>query len=165
MTNSILQNDLEILRYYMDEKLDLYGIPAQYYQVKPGMTWTVAGEMKANYFDAVRTKVLFDQAPTVSTLRKLGWLTELNGDTQPIVHVSYNLPGLSVGCVFEVKDPLAIDQGRLFRVTKMSVGIIFPAFVTCQLVAVIGSEPTETLTPYDGPQTAFLNPVEQDEEY
>lgn len=165
MAKSLLQNDLEIQRYYFNDACDFYGISARYYQVKPGMRWTVAGEMKANFYDPVRTKLIFDQVPKVSTLKKLGWVTELDQDSHPLVHLQFDLSGLQVGCVIEIKDPLTVDKGRLFRITKMSTGIIYPASVTCQLVPIVGTNPEETTDPYEGKRSVFLDKKEQEDVY
>ncbi len=154
--NSILQNDLTALRYQMQEVLDMYGIQAKYYQIKPGHTFTVAGELSANYFDPIDCRVLFDQVPKVSTLKKLGWVTELD-QAASLIHISFDTPGISHGAVFEIKDPLASDSGKLFRVTKLQTGILYPTFVTCQIVPVVGSEPSQTLKPYDGDKSIFID--------
>lgn len=154
--DSVLQNDLLIFRRHAEEVLDLYGIPARYYQPKPGHHWTVAGEISANYFDPIPTRVLFDQVPTVSTLKKLGWVTELDTGAS-LIHVAYNTPGIAFGALYEVKDPLTPDTGRLFRVTKLSVGILYPAMVTCQIVPVVGEDPEETVQPYEGHKSIILD--------
>lgn len=163
MARSIIQNDAKIFRYYADEALDMYGIVSQYYQCKPGKSFTTLGELKSCYYDPIRTKVIFDQAPQVRTLKKLGWVTELDSQ-QPIIHVKYDLPGLEVGCLFNIKDPLAVSSGRMFRVTKMSVGILYPATVTCQVVAIVGDSVEETTNPYNGPESIFLNKEAVDED-
>ena len=154
--DSILQNDLTALRYYMEEMLDMYGVPAKYYQIKPGHKFTVAGEISAHYFNPTNCKVLFDQVPKISTLRKLGWLTELD-QAASLIHIAFDTAGIAFGALYEIKDPLTPDSGRLFRVTKMQTGIIFPAFITCQIVPVVGTAPEETVQPYDGDKSIFLN--------
>ncbi|MCM1323016.1 MAG: hypothetical protein NC218_02420 [Acetobacter sp.] len=154
--DSILQNDLTIFRYYASEQLDMYGISALYYQPKPGKHFTVAGEISANYFDPIPCKILFDQVPKISTLKKLGWVTELDQEAS-LINVHFDTPGIQQGALYEVKDPLKPDAGRLFRVTKLQTGILYPAFVTCQIVPVVGSEPEETVKPYEGDKSIFLD--------
>lgn len=156
MPKSLLQNDLEIFRYYFEEALDLYGIAARYYQLKPNCHFTVAGELSANYFDPIKCRILFDQVPKVSTLKKLGWVTELD-QAASLIHVAFDLPGLAFGSLFEIKDPLAPDRGRLFRVTKMQTSILYPASVTCQIVPVLGTDIEETVEPYEGKKSIFLD--------
>lgn len=156
MARSIIQNDAKIFKKYADECLSMYGIPSLYYQIKPGKDYSAVGELSGCYYDPVRTKVIFDQAPNIRTLKKLGWVTE--ADTQqPLVHVMFDLPGIEIGCLFSIKDPLTKASGRLFRITKMTTSILYPAMLTCQIVAVVGTEPEETVRPYNGDDSIFLN--------
>ena len=156
--NPIIQNDATVLRYYLNEMLDMYGIAAKYYQLKPGCHFTVAGELSANYFDPIDTRVMFDQVPKVSTLKRLGWVTELD-QAASLIHIPFDTPGICVGAVFSIRDPLAPDSGKLFRVSKLQTGIIYPICVTCQIVPVVGTEPEETLKPYEGDKSIFIDPT------
>lgn len=157
MPKSLLQNDLEIMRRQMDEALELYGLAARYYQLKDKKArFTTAGELSSRYFDPVDTRVIFEQAPKVTTLKKLGWVTELDQASQ-LLHASFNLPGISFGALFEIRDPLNQTSGRFFRVTKLQVGILFPSFVTCQIVPVVNDQPDETVQPYEGSRHVFLD--------
>lgn len=144
---SLVKSDSLIMRRYFQEALRLYGIDANYYSLKdPTKNYNVNGEFSAEYNEPIATQVIFDQVPTVSTLKKLGWVTE-NDKTQPILHVDFDLPEIQVGCLFTIEDPLRPGKGRLFRITKLNVGIIYPMCVTAQVVAVLGDEPEKTLQP------------------
>lgn len=144
---SLVKQDALIHRRYFKEMLQLYGIDAMYYPVKPGTArYNEAGEFSAHYLDPIPCQLIFDQVPKVSTLKKLGWVTELDKQ-QPLVHLEYDLPEIQVGCLISIEDPLRPGKGRLFRITKISVNIIYPANVTCQLVAVLGDTPENTLQP------------------
>lgn len=161
MAGILLRNDLEIQRYYFNEALDYYGIDADYYQVKePSQQFTSAGEASSNYYDPVPMRIIFDQVPKVSTLKKLGWVTELNEDSQPIIHIPFDTPGIQFGALFKIADPLKPGSGRMFRATKLSTGIIYPTAVTVQIVAVAGDKITETTKPYDGVKTIFIDKQE-----
>jgi len=165
MPGLLLQNDLEIQRYYFNEALEYYGIDADYYQVKePTTEFTSAGELSSYFYDPVPMRVIFDQVPKVNTLKKLGWVTELNQDSQPIIHVPFDTPGIQVGALFRIADPLRPGSGRLFRATKMTTGIIYPVAATLQIVAVVGDSPEETVTPYDGNKTIFIDNTTEAEE-
>ena len=124
-----------------------YGIDCSYFEVKEGtVKYNVNGELSAEYKNPIGTQVLFDQVPKVATLKKLGWNTSTD-ESQPLIHVDFDLPGLQVGCLFSIEDPLRPGKGRLFRVTRMSVGIIYPMCVTAQVVAVLGDQIENTLQP------------------
>ena len=172
MANTILQSDLQAYRFYFNEALEMYGIQARYYQIKPGHTYTPAGELSANYYDPTLTNVIFDQVPKVSTLKKLGWVTELDQDQTSLIHIAFDTPGIQVGCLFEIKDPLTPSTGRFFRVTKLRTGIIYPVAVTCQIVPILGNTPEDTtnpnntanLKPNQVPPTIFLDRPEEGED-
>lgn len=162
MADSILQNDLLLQRYWFEEVLDLYGISAKYYQLKPGCKFTSAGELSSNYYDPIKARILFDQVPKISTLKRLGWVTELDQNSS-LIHVKFDTPGIQFGCIYSIKDPLTPDKGRLFRITKLQTGIIYPAAVTCQIVPILGTDPEATTEPYDGSKSIFLDPVGGDQ--
>ena len=144
---SLVKSDALMHRRYFQEMLKLYGIDAMYFEVKEETkTYNEAGEFSAYYKDPIPCQVIFDQVPKVSTLKKLGWTTEKD-ENQPIVHVDYELPGIQIGACFSIEDPLRPGKGRLFRISKMSLGIIYPSYITCQLVAVLGDIPENTLQP------------------
>lgn len=144
---SLVKSDALIQRKYFKEMLQLYGIDGMYFQTKDGsISYNETGELSAEYLEPIPCQMIFDQVPTVSTLKKLGWVTELD-KSQPLIHVNYDLPELQIGCCFNIEDPLRPGKGRLFRVTKMSVGIIYPMCVTCQIVAILGDRPEKTLQP------------------
>jgi hypothetical protein len=146
-SNSLIKKDALMFRKYFQEMLRKYGIDCSYFSVKEGTAkYNVNGEFSAEYNKPVGTQVLFDQVPKISTLKKLGWSTPTD-ESQPILHIDYDLPGLQVGCLFSIEDPLRPGKGRLFRITKMSLGIIYPMCVTAQVVAVVGDLLENTLQP------------------
>lgn len=166
MPGLLLQNDLEIQRYYFNEALDYYGIDADYYQVKEEtQKFTSAGELSSKYYDPVRVKLIYDQVPKINTLKKLGWVPELNQDSQPIIHIPFDTPGIQVGALFRIEDPLRPGTGKIFRTTKLTTGIIYPVAATLQIVAVLGDSPEETTAPYDGNRTIFIDKKEIADEY
>lgn len=66
-------------------------------------------------------------------MKKLGWMAEFNTEAS-IISVPYDLSGIQVGCLFIVPSALNPNQGRLFRVAKISTIMIYPASITCELV-------------------------------
>ena len=144
---SLVKQDALMFRRYFKEMLDRYGIDSMYFQVnEETKKYNETGEFSCEYLKPEPCQVIFDEVPKISTLKKLGWSTE-SSQNQPIIHVDFDLPGLQFGACFSIEDPLRPGKGRLFRVTKLSVGIIYPMCVTCQVVAVLGDEPEKTLKP------------------
>lgn len=154
---SLIQSDALIHRKYFKEVLDAYGVPSLYFQCKPKKDYNSSGELSSRYYDPQKTKVLFEQVPQMRTLKKLGWVTELD-QQQPIVHLWYDLPGIEVGCLLKVKDPFTKSSGRFFRLSKLSgIGIIYPVGLTAQIVAVAGTDIEDTVDPYSGRKSIFLD--------
>lgn len=146
-SGSLVKRDALIQRRYFRECLRLYGIDGMYYQIKEGTKrFNEAGEFSAFYHEPIPCQMIFDQVPKISTLKKLGWTSELD-EQLPLIHVDYDTPDIQGGCCFTIEDPLRPGKGRLFRVTKLISGIIYPMAITCQLVPVLGDTPENTLQP------------------
>ena len=145
--DSLVKKDALMFRRYFREMLRRYGIDCSYFEPVEGtVKYNVNGELSAEYKNPIGAQIIFDQVPKVSTLKKLGWNTA-SDDSQPIIHVDFDLPGIQIGSLFSIEDPLRPGRGNLFRVTKMSVGIIYPMCVTAQVVAVLGEQVENTLQP------------------
>lgn len=129
----LLNKDIKLHRKYFQEMVKLIGINCIYRGLKPSKKWTQYTEIDANYFPPIVVGCIFDQHPDQKTMKKLGWVSELQEDAS-LIHVPYDLPDIQVGCLFIV--PSGIDQaeGRLFRVTQLSNSIVYPASITCQIV-------------------------------
>lgn len=48
--------------------------------------------------------------------------------------MAYDLPKLQQGALFIVPSGLDQADGRLFRVTKLTNGIVYPASITCEII-------------------------------
>ena len=125
--------DAKIWRQYFREMVKLLGIRVLYRAPKPGKDYTLYREIDANYEEPILVGCIFDQHPTQQTLRKIGWVSELN-ENSSFIHVDYDLPGLQQGALFIVPSGLDDGKGRLFRVVKMVTEIVYPASITCEIV-------------------------------
>ena len=123
-----------LMRKYFDEMVHLLGVNVKYMSPLKSGDYTTQGEFKAiNYSIPITVGCIFEEHETQQTAKKCGWLAELN-ENASVIHVPYDLEGLQIGCLFEV--PSAFDNAgpRLFRVTKMSAIMIYPASITCEIV-------------------------------
>ena len=89
--------------------------------------------MDANYYPPILIGCIFDEHPTQRTLKKMGWVSELN-ENSSFIHVDYDLEGLQQGGLFIVPSGLDKGKGRIFRIVRMSTGIVYPSSVTCEIV-------------------------------
>ncbi len=130
---ALLTPDIKLHRQWFKEMVKLHGINVIYRAVKEGKKWTTYAELDTNFEPPSLEGCIFDEHPTQQTLKKMGWMSELQ-DSSSIIHVRYDLPGIQTGCLFIIPSGLDNATGRVFRVIKLTNGIVYPASITCELV-------------------------------
>ncbi len=130
---TLLNQDIKLYRQWFKEMVSLYGINVIYRPVKEGKKWTTYAELDTNFEPPMLEGCIFDEHPTQQTLKKMGWVSELQ-ESSSIIHVRYDLPNIQVGCLFIIPSGLDNAKGRVFRVTKLTNSIVYPASITCELV-------------------------------
>ena len=63
----------------------------------------------------------------------MGWVSELQ-ESSSFIHVRYDLPNIQQGALFIVPSGIDNAQGRMFRVVKLTNGMVYPASITCEIV-------------------------------
>ena len=130
----------------------LLGIQVFYRAPKQDKHWTLYTEIESNYEEPIQVGCIFTDHPDQQTLKKMGWVSELQPEAS-IIHVPYDLPGLQQGALFFIPPGLDNAQARLFRVTKISNTMVYPASVACEIVPEF--ENTYTQGSNDFTQTSF----------
>lgn len=127
-------HDIKLTRQWFKEMVRLIGINVFYFPASVGTKhYTTKAEFEASYKDAFKVGVIFEEHPAQQTLKKLGWLSELQ-ENASIIHVDYDLPELEQGAMFVIPSGLDNGKGRLFRVTRLTTDIVYPASVICEIV-------------------------------
>ena len=129
----LLSPDIKLYRSYFEEMTRMIGIQVFYRAPKPGKTYTTYTEIIDNYFDPIQVGVIFDEHPTQQTLKKMGWVSELQQNAS-IIHIPYDLPEIQQGALFFIPSGLDNAPSRLFRVVKLTNGIVYPASISCEIV-------------------------------
>ena len=129
----LLNNNAKLHRRYFNEMVKLLGIRVIYKRPTESKHYNLHGELESDYDDGIVIGCIFEEHLKQNTAKKLGWDSELQTDAS-LIHVPYDLPGLQIGSLFIVPSAFDNTKGRLFRVTKMSAEMIYPASVTCELV-------------------------------
>lgn len=129
----LLNNDIKLHRGYFDEMIRLLGIQVIYRAPLPDKHYTTYAEIESNYAEPILVGCIFDEHPTQQTLKKMGWVAELQQNSS-FIHVPYDLPDLQQGALFIVPSGIDNAKGRLFRVVSMSTSMVYPASVTCEIV-------------------------------
>lgn len=131
---TLLGPEIKIHRQYFREMCKLLGIYVLYRAPKAeSKKYTNYAELDASYEEPILVGCIFDEHPTQQTLKKIGWISELQ-DSSSFIHVDYDLPGLQQGALFIIPSGLDDGKGRLFRVVKMVNSIVYPASMTCEIV-------------------------------
>ena len=139
----LLQSSIKLHRQYFGEMVKLLGIQAIYRAPKKDKHWTSFTEIESNYQCPELVGCIFEEHPTQKTIKKLGWDSELQTEAS-LISVPYDLHDIQTGALFIIPTGLDNAKGRLFRVTELSVGIVYPASVTCKIVPEWGDGYTPT---------------------
>lgn len=129
----LLNKDIKLHRHYFKEMVKLHGINVIYRSLKEGKKWTNYGEVDANYNQPLLIGCIFDEHPTQQTLKKIGWISELQQNSS-LIHIPYDTPNIEVGCLFLVPSGLDNAKARLFRCVSLSNIMVYPASITCEIV-------------------------------
>ena len=129
----LLNSDIKLHRKYFDEMVKLLGIQVIYRAPRPDKHWTTYSEVESNYQKPILVGCLFEEHPTQSTMKKRGWVSELQ-ENSSLIDIPYDTPDIQVGALFIVPSGLDDGKGRLFRCIKLTNSIVYPAAVTCEIV-------------------------------
>lgn len=129
----LLHKDIKIHRQYFREMCKLLGIRVLYRAPRPDKQYTTYAEVDSNYMPPIMVGCIFDEHPTQQTLKKMGWVAELNGNSS-FIHVDYDLPYLQQGALFIIPSGLDDGKARIFRVISMATSIVYPASIVCEIV-------------------------------
>lgn len=132
------KEDIELHREYFKEMVDLLGIITLYRSPKVKER-DLYGEIDAIYNQPIPVGCIFDEHPTIWTMRKLGWNSELS-EEMSVIHVPYDLPGLQAGALFIIPSGIDKTEGRVFKVKRMSTTMVYPASIACEIGPVFESE-------------------------
>ena len=130
---ALLTPDAKLHRKYFEELVQLLGIKVFYRAPKSNKSYSNYTEIESLYYPPLEVGVIFDEHPTQQTLKKMGWVSELQ-ENASVIHVPYDLDKLQQGSLFFIPSGLDNVPSRLFRVTKMSNSMVYPASITCEIV-------------------------------
>lgn len=126
------KNNIQLHRSYFKEMVKLLGVNCKYKAPLPNKENDIHGDLQTGYMPEVIVGCLFEEHPNQKSLKKAGWVAELQ-EGSSMIHVPYDLQGLQVGALFEVPSGLDSGKGRLFRVISMSNIMIYPASIACEI--------------------------------
>lgn len=157
----LLTPDIKLHRKYFNEMVKLIGIQVVYMAPLPGKHYTRYTEIESNYQKPEVVGCIFDEHPTQKTLKKMGWVSELQ-ESASMIHVPFDLHDIQRGALFIVPSGLDNAKGRLFRVNEMQTGMVYPASISCEIVPEY--EDTFADNKYDYSRSDFNVLAEEDED-
>lgn len=128
----LITKDIKLHRAWFKQFTALHGINCKYKAPCKNKDYDVHGDLNTGYMPEILVGCLFNEHPDQKSLRKAGWVAELQ-EGSSIIHVPYDLPGLQVGALFEVPSGLDCGKSRTFRVISMSNIMIYPASIACEI--------------------------------
>lgn len=148
--------DLKLHRQYFKEMVKLNGIYVVYRAPRPDKHYTIYAEIDSNYCESKVVGCLFEEHPNQYTMKKLGWVSELQTDAS-LISVPYDLEGLQKGALFIIPSGIDNAQGRLFMVDELSNTMILPASITCRIVPVYADTYTTSQNTFTHSNFNLLN--------
>ncbi len=141
----LIGDDIKIFRQYFQEMAELIGIKFIYKAPKHSKTHDTYGDLNTKYELPVEVWGIMNDHPDQKTLKKMGWVAELQ-EGSSIIHVPYDLPGLEEGGIFTIPSGIDGAVGREFRVITMQNSMIYPASIACEVgVEYFDNETQETV--------------------
>lgn len=128
----LLNQDILLHREYFKEMTRLIGINVIYRSPKTNKHYDGYGELDSFYNEPELVGCIFEEHPNQKTLKKLGWVSELE-DNASVIHVPYDLENIQQGALFIIPSGIDHAKGRVFRVTKLSNIMIYPASISCEI--------------------------------
>lgn len=134
------KEDIELQRGYFKEMCRLLGINVVYKAPRPqSKDYDLHGELDTKYMEPTIVSCIFNEHPNQWTMKKLGWVSELQ-EAVSLISVPYDLPGLESGALFIIPSGIDHSKGRVFKVLRMSTIMVYPASITCELGPVFEDE-------------------------
>ena len=128
----LITQDIKLYRNWFKQMTYLHGINCKYRAPLENKEYDTRGDLHTGYKPAIIVGCLFEEHPTQKSLKKAGWVAELQ-EGSSMIHVPYDLPDLQVGALFEVPSGLDTGASRTFRVISMSNIMIYPAAISCEI--------------------------------
>lgn len=125
-------NNLKLQRHYFNQMVKLIGIQVLYRAPTEGKTYNGHGELDSFYDAPIKVGCIFVEHPNQYTMKKLGWVSELQEDNS-LIQIPYDTPNIQRGALFIIPSGLDDGKGRVFRVLDMSTIQITPAYIVCKI--------------------------------
>lgn len=155
MNQSLIQDDIKLMRARYDEALELQGIDAIYQFPNLASSNTQGESLIDSYSEFIPTRIFFETSPKVKTLKRFGWIVENNQDLPFLIHCSWNLPHVQKDSIFRIAGQYAELPERIFKATDLSYDLQAPDHLVVTIIPVyddiqiVGRTPKELSKTYN----------------
>ena len=129
----LLASDIKLHRKWFNELVKFIGIQVIYRAPRKDRYYTTYAEIDSNYESPLLIGCLFDEYPEQQTMKKIGWVSELQ-ENSSLIHVAYDTPNIQQGALFIIPSGIDKAKGRLFRCIQLTTSIIYPSSIACEIV-------------------------------
>lgn len=136
MSVNLIGSDIQMMREYYDESLEMQGIEAKYQFPHLATSNTQGEPLIDSYSEPISTHIFFDGTPKVKTYKRLGWVVENDKELPFLIHCSFNLQNLQKDSLFHISGQYTGMPDRVFRVTELTTALQAPDHVVAQVVPV-----------------------------
>lgn len=135
----LTQNDAKIIQQYFKEMAALLGIRVNYrYPVDEKVT--VHSEIQCSFSDIVPIDIVFQQNPSIKTLKNIGWVSETADDKPYIAMFPIDTVGLQTKAQIEIPPVGQAIPSRWFEVTSIQTLLEYPDCYITTVVPVFDSK-------------------------
>lgn len=159
----IKQKNVNLQRFYFKQAVRLIGINVFYRAPRKSKKYNGYGELDTYFIDPIKVGVIFEDHPSIWTMRKLGWDSELL-DGETLIHVPYDTPNLESGGMIEVPSGLDDTPPKRFRILKMRTSMVYPSEVVCHIAPLFTSTYDATATNYSSNNFNLLKDKDEEED-
>lgn len=143
----LIRQDATLYRKLFKEQARLLGVHIQY-KYPIDMEYTVhSQEDPKGYSEPIEMDIIFSESPKLTTLRKLGWVSEDPKDKPYLAQLPWDALNLRKGCLVILPVPIPSAESRVFKITDIQMDQIMPDSWYCKLAPKM--EKMNTLTPKD----------------
>lgn len=133
---SLIQDDIKLMRARYDEALILQGIACKYQFPNLASTNNQGEPVVDSYSELIDTHIFFESSPKVKTLKRFGWVVENSDDLPFLIHCSWNLPHLQKDSIFRIAGQYSELPERVFRVKDISYDLQAPDHLVATIIPV-----------------------------
>lgn len=140
--NSLIAEDVTLMRARYDEALELQGIACKYQYPILADSNTQGESVVDTFSPVIDTHIFFDNSPKVKTYKRYGWVVENDKNLPFLIHCSFNLPHLQKDSLFRICGMYAEMPDRIFKVTELTYDLQCPDHLVAQVVPVYDNKIT-----------------------